>query len=59
MTPACSFCERPAAGAGASHVAFVFSRVDQTYIPCCIPCLKRRRDKLVRLMSREELKLRG
>jgi len=59
VTPRCSFCDRPAAEYGASHVVFVFSRVEQTYIPCCIPCCKRRRDKLVRLMSREELKLRG
>lgn len=59
MTPRCSFCERLAALPDASHITFVWSRPEQAYVPCCLPCIKRRKDKLVRLMGRNELKLRG
>jgi hypothetical protein len=59
MTPRCSFCESLAALPGATHVTYVWSRIEQVYVPCCIPCIKRRKEKLIRLLGRAELKLRG
>ena len=59
MTPRCSFCDRLAAMPEASHITYVWSRIEGSYVPCCLYCVKRRKDKLIRLMSKNELKLRG
>ncbi len=50
MIPRCSFCESLAARGGASHMTLVYSRAEDAYVPCCIRCIKRRKDKLVKLV---------
>jgi len=50
VIPRCSFCERLAATPKSSHITVVWSRPAEKYVPCCIPCLKRRKDKLVVLV---------
>ena len=55
MIPRCSFCPSLAAKPGSSHVTGVWSRAEEKYVPCCIPCLKRRKDKLIVLVRDSDI----